>query len=315
VPTTVVTAGDEAVTPTISREGAQLAFILSRGIANIWRVAGPAAKSGPPAKFIASSRQEYDVSFSPDGKRIAFGSSRSGTQELWLCNGDGSEPVQLTSLAASSTGTPRWSPEGKQIAFDSLAEGHSDIFLISAEGGSPRRLTEGPSENEIPSWSRDGKWVYFSSNRNGAWQIWKVSAEGGSPVQVTKQASSGSAAGDAEMDSFESVDGKFLFYRRDDGLWRMPVAGGESIRILENVARGEWRVFGNGICFLDDKTEPPQLKLLDLGSGKTTNFGAVELGPRLPGSVGFDVSPDGQWVLYVRVDASNSDIMLVENFR
>ena len=315
VPATVVTAGDEAVTPTISREGAQLAFILSRGIANIWRVAGPAAKSGPPAKFIASSRQEYDVSFSPDGKRIAFGSSRSGTQELWLSNGDGSEQVQLTSLAASSTGTPRWSPEGKRIAFDSLAEGHSDIFLISAEGGSPRRLTEGPSESEIPSWSRDGKWVYFSSNRNGAWEIWKVSPEGGSPVQVTKQASSGSAGGDADMDSFESADGKFLFYRRDDGLWRMPVPGGESIRILENVARGEWRVFGNGICFLDDETEPPQLKLLDLGSGKTTNFGAVELGPRLPGAVGFDVSPDGQWVLYDRVDASNSDIMLVENFR
>jgi eukaryotic-like serine/threonine-protein kinase len=315
LPVTVVTAGDEAVTPTISREGAQLAFVLSRGIANIWRVAGPTAKPSPPAKFIASSRQEYDVSFSPDGKRIAFGSSRSGTQELWLSNGDGSEQVQLTSLAASSTGTPRWSPDGKRIAFDSLAEGHSDIFLISAEGGSPRRLTEGPSESEIPSWSRDGRWVYFSSNRNGAWEIWKVSPEGGSPVQVTKQASSGSAGGDAEMDSFESADGKFLFYRRDDGLWRMPVPGGESIRILENVARGEWRVFGDGICFLDDRMQPAQLKLLDLGSGKTTNFGAVELGARLPGAVGFDVSPNGQRVLYVRVDASNSDIMLVENFR
>jgi hypothetical protein len=70
-------------------------------------------------------------------------------------------------------------------------------------------------------------------------------------------------------------------------------------------------VFGTGICLFDDKREPPQLRLLDLGSGKTTNFGAVELGPRLPGAVGFDVSPDGQWVLYVRVDASNSDIILL----
>jgi eukaryotic-like serine/threonine-protein kinase len=314
MPATVVSTGDDAVTPTIPREGAQLAFILSRVTANIWRVAGPAAKSRPPAKFIASSRAEYDASFSPDGKRIAFGSSRSGTQELWLCNGDGSEPGQLTSLAASSTGSPRWSPQGKQIAFDSLAEGHSDIFVISAEGASPRRLTEGPSDSEIPSWSHDGKWVYFSSNRNGTWELWKVPPMGGSPVQVTKQDSSESAGGDPGMDSFESVDGKLLFYRRDGGLWKMPAPGGESIRILENVARGQWRVFGNGICFLDDKTQPAQLKLLDLGSGKTTNFGAVELGPLLPGAVGFDVSPDGQWVLYDRVEASNSDIMLVENF-
>jgi eukaryotic-like serine/threonine-protein kinase len=248
MPATVVAAGDDAVTPTIPREGAQLAFVLSRANANIWRAPGPAAKSGPPAKLIASSRQEFDASFSPDGKRIAFGSTRSGTMELWLCNNDGSNPIQLTSLAASSTGTPRWSPDGKQIAFDSEQQGHSDIFLISAEGGSLRRLTEGPSDNDIPSWSRDGKWVYFSSDRSGAWEIWKVSPEGGSPVQVTKQTSSGSVNDEGLMDSFESFDGKFLFYRRDGDVWRMPLQGGESIRVLENVAFSNWRVFGNGIA-------------------------------------------------------------------
>ena len=116
------------------------------------------------------------------------------------------------------------------------------------------------------------------------------------------------------MDSFESVDGKFLFYRRNGSLWRMPVQGGESIRVLEKVAFARWRVFGNGICYLDMKTRPAQLKLLDLGSGRTTSFGTLELGPRLMGTEGFDVSPDGRWVIYARVDASNSDIMLVENF-
>jgi Tol biopolymer transport system component len=232
-----------------------------------------------------------------------------------LCNSDGSNPVQLTSLAASSTGSPRWSPDGKQIAFDSVQQGHSNIFLISTEGGSSRRLTEGPSENEIPSWSRDGNWVYFSSNHSGAWEIWKVSPEGGSPVQVTKQGIRGSGGADAFMDSFESVDGKFLFYRRDDGLWSMPAQGGESIRVLENVVIGGWKVFGNSICFLDENASPAQLKLLDLGSGRTTSFGSVDLGPgQSMGGSGFDVSPDGRWVIYYRGDESNSDIMLVENF-
>ena len=314
VPTTVVAAGDDASSPTMPREGAQLAFLLSRTNTSIWRAPGPTAKSGQPEKLITSSRQEFDASFSPDGKRIAFGSGRSGTPELWLCNGDGSNPVQLTSLAAPSTGTPRWSPDGKQIAFDSVEQGHSDIFLISAEGGSPRRLTEGTSQNDIPSWSRDGKWVYFHSSRSGTGEIWKVSPEGGSPVQVTKQAGSGSMGGEAFMDSFESVDGKFLFYRRDDGLWRMPIQGGESIRILKYVEFAQWRVFGNGICFLDGTTQPAQLKLLDMGSGRTTRFGTASLGPLVPGSVAFDVSPDGRWVLYARVEASNTDIMLVENF-
>jgi hypothetical protein len=61
-------------------------------------------------------------------------------------------------------------------------------------------------------------------------------------------------------------------------------------------------------------TQPAQLKFLDLRSGRTTRFGIVELGPPRAGAVAFDVSPDGQWVLYARVDALNTDIMLLENF-
>jgi len=312
VPSSVISAGDDAAMPTISREGAQLAFVLSRANSNIWRVAGPAAKFSPPSRLIASSRWENDANFSPDGKRIAFSSTRTGTQELWLCSSDGSNAVQLTSLAAPSTDMPRWSPDGKQIAFDSVSEGHSKILLISTEGGSPRQLAEG-TFGEVQSWSHDGKWVYFSSNRSGAWEIWKVSPEGGSPVQVTKQPASRASGGtDLGMNSFESADGKFLFYRRDEGLWRMLVEGGESTRILKNISM-MWRVCGNGICFLDEKENPARLKRVDLRSGRTTSFGSVDLGKE--GSFGtFDVSPDGRWVIYPRVDTFNSDIMLLEDF-
>jgi len=308
----VVGGVDGASAPTIAREGARLAFVLDHVNMNIWRAAGPSARRpGPPAKFIASTRQEVDVSYSPDGKKIVFSSTRSGPGELWLCDSDGSNPVQLTSMANFATGTPRWSPDSKEIAFDSRLEGHSDIFLISTEGGSPRRLTEGPFENDIPSWSRDGKWVYFSSNRSGSWEIWKMSPDGGPPVQVTKLG--GKAVGEEGfMDSFESLDGKFLYYRRDQGIWRIPAQGGESVPILKHVEFAAWRVFGNGIAFLDETTKPAQLKLVDADSGRITKFGAVDLGP--PGSEGFDVSPDGQWVLYDRVDEFDSDIMLVENF-
>jgi len=312
VPSSVISAGDDAAMPTISREGAQLAFVLSRANSNIWRVAGPAAKFSPPSRLIASSRWENDANFSPDGKRIAFSSTRTGTQELWLCSSDGSNAVQLTSLAAPSTDMPRWSPDGKQIAFDSVSEGHSKILLISTEGGSPRQLAEG-TFGEVQRWSHDGKWVYFSSNRSGAWEIWKVSPEGGSPVQVTKQPASRASGGtDLGMNSFESADGKFLFYRRDEGLWRMLVEGGESTRILKNISM-MWRVCGNGICFLDEKENPARLKRVDLRSGRTTSFGSVDLGKE--GSFGtFDVSPDGRWVIYPRVDTFNSDIMLLEDF-
>ena len=91
-------------------------------------------------KLVASSRWDMDGVYSPDGKRIAFGSDRSGTFEIWICNSDGTNQLQLTSLAGADSGTPKWSPEGKTIAFDARVAGHGDIFIISADGGSPRRL-------------------------------------------------------------------------------------------------------------------------------------------------------------------------------
>jgi len=76
-----------------------------------------------------------DQDISSDGQKITFRSNRSGSFEIWTCDSDGSNPIQLTLLGAPNTGTPRWSPDGRQIAFDSRKEGHADIYVINAEGG------------------------------------------------------------------------------------------------------------------------------------------------------------------------------------
>ena len=179
-------AADDARQVTISARGNRLAFLRHKVDTNIWEAPAFAAGHRQPLKLIASTREDASPAFSPDGHRIAFASNRSGRFEIYVCGGDGSNPVQLTSMKAPDTGTPAWSPDGKQIAFDSRLEGHSDIFVINAEGGSPHRLTTEPYDNELPSWSRDGHWIYFTSERPGGNQIWKVQAEGGAAVQVTK---------------------------------------------------------------------------------------------------------------------------------
>ena len=106
--------------------------------------------------------------FSPDGRRIAFVSLRSGTEEIWLCDSDGSRATQLTSLGGSSSiYGPNWSPDRQNIAFTAVQKGaKEDIYSISANGGSPRRLTTNPAEDKLPYWSHDGRWIYFSSTRS-----------------------------------------------------------------------------------------------------------------------------------------------------
>jgi hypothetical protein len=304
-PEPIAVAADDASSPTISLHGNRLGFLHSAVDTNLWKAPLSSANHGKPTTIVASSREENDPSFSPDGQRIAFASDRSGSFELYVCAADGSNPIQLTSMKASATGTPRWSPDGKQIAFDSTLQGHSEIFVISADGGAPRRVTGGPYDNETPNWSHDGHWIYFTSVHPEADQIWKIPAQGGTAVQVISTGG-GSPA--------ESWDGKFLYYgRRDNAVWRRAFADGAEARVIDLLSPvpGDWRLCGKDVCLVDRSAGrfvryDPAAKIkqvipLDVGS-----FAATDLG--------MDVSQDGHWVIYSRADSVKSDIMMVENF-
>ncbi len=128
-------AGGEACCPAISRSGNRLAY--ERGVfdANIWRLSlsGLGAATGPPARFIASTRGDYAPQYSPDGKRIAFESDRSGVYGIWVSDADGSNAVELISRAGASCGTASWSPDGQRIAFNFDAEGNIGYLCHSGE--------------------------------------------------------------------------------------------------------------------------------------------------------------------------------------
>jgi len=304
--------GFNAIYPHISRRGNRLAYVQGSGELNIYRmeVSDTTVSKNPPAKLIASTRNDDAPQISPDGRRVVFTSDRSGKFEIWTCDIDGTNIVQLTSLNKYA-GTPRWSPDGKQIAFDFFEERRGQIYVISAEGGLPRPITTGDFDNVVPSWSRNGKGIYFSSNRTGIYQVWRVSAEGGAAVQVTRQG--GRLA-------FESPDGKYVYYVKsvpNSGIWRMPVEGGEERRILDSFNSeffGDWAVVDDGIYFINvDAEDGVAMDFFDLASRKVRQVAA--LGKLHIGRPSIAVSPDHRQILYAQVDHIGEDIMLVENFR
>jgi Tol biopolymer transport system component len=305
-------ADDRARRVSISRSGSRLAYERELVDLNIWRTAGPNStdRGGLPEKWIASTQQEGEEQFSPDGNRIAFSSNRSGNFEIWICDNQGRNPVQLTSLGGPIAGSPRWSPDSQWIAFDYTKEGNHDIVVINADGGPPRRVTTKTSNNGRPSWSRDGRWIYFGSNQGGMSQVWKIPAQGGAAVQITRSGG---------REAFESADGKFVYYAKSDtpGIWRTLADGGEETRVLDQVVIGQWALTGQGICFID-ATSPagPAIKHYDLATRQQ------RLTHQFPkrtvidgGDTSISVSPDGRWILYTQLDQAGSELMLVENFR
>jgi serine/threonine protein kinase len=317
--------GEDGLMPVVSRpqpdRPPRLVYVRSFSDVNIWRVetsAPGAPASSPPAVFISSTRGEWFPQFSPDGRRIAFTSDRSGEGGVWLADADGSNVVQLAPMGAFATGGTRWSPDGQQIVFHSNREGQGECYVIPAAGGKPRNLTSNPASDAFPSFSRDGKWIYFTSNRTGEFQIWKIPASGGDAVPVTN--SPGYAA-------LESPDGAYLYYvetmDRPSPLWRVPVSGGDPVKVLEGVVLGNFVVREGGIYYIDRPSGQGGVYYLDKPSGET-RLQYFDLATRRSATMArnlgnvdvfLTVSPDGRTILYCRDDRSVDDLMLVENFR
>jgi Tol biopolymer transport system component/DNA-binding winged helix-turn-helix (wHTH) protein len=313
-PERLTTSDRDVYSPTISLHGNRLSYTQSMMDGNIWRIGLQTSKGqeNQPLKLISSTQEDSGPQYSPDGKRIVFASRRSGSFEIWVCESDGFNPRQLTTIGGPLTGTPRWSPDGRQIAFDSWIEGNADIYVISADGGKPRRLTYDSDEDITPSWSRDGRWIYFGCTRSGSMQIWKVPVEGGPTIQLTKQGG---------FEGFESNDGKYFYYakgRAMPGIWRVPVTGGEESPVIEQHRAGLWRYWAitdQGIYLAT--AEVPSHPLIQFFSFVTGKFSSVVKlnAPLFKTDPGLAVSPDGQWLLILQMDESGSDIVMAENFR
>ena len=305
--TSVNVLGDHTA---ISPRGDRLVYADLRHNLNIWRqaVPQPGEMPQPAIKLISSTRVDANPRISPDGKRIAFGSDRTGSFEIWLADIDGSRTVQLTALGSYS-GTPRWSPDSSQIAFDTRVNGNADICVVSADSGRVRQLTREPSDELVPSWSRDGKWIYFISNRSGLDQLWKMPVDGGPAIQITR----GGAA-----DGIESTDGKFVYFARSFGVtsvWRVPSGGGPEQEVFDGLLFPlSFEVSSTGIYYLRAPTAADPSRALvfySFQNRESRRLAAIDKHP----DNGLGVSPDGKWFLFAAAEQISGGLMMIENFR
>jgi Tol biopolymer transport system component len=289
----------------MSHDGRHLAYTQLLFDVNIWSVAGDGSGSAKP--LIDSPFPDSSPRFSPDGRRIAFHSVRSGTHEIWVCDANGANAVQLTDGRGFNVGNPRWSPDGSRIAFEWWPTGNRAIYVAPSGGGKSRRLVPDGFQDGVPAWSHDGRYVYFSSARGGSVQIWKVPAEGGTPERVSL------------ISAFapeESPDGKFLYFLHDEEIWRLPLrdgaVDGPPQTVVSSLMRGDWgnwTATNEGVYYIQrQKSVWGTIVYQDASGGHPRAIYSLTNPPSI-GS-GLTVSPDGKTILFVQVDRNDSSIFV-----
>ena len=186
---------NEVVGITFSPDGNYLYFTThpeASGLSTLYQVA---SLGGAPKKIIVDV--DSPVSFSPDGKRIAFvrEATPAKTSSLMIANADGSDEKALVVVHAPmdfSTSGPAWSPDGKRIAVLKTLKGDFQNYnfeTVSADNGEEKPLgTREWINPNRPGWLPDGSALIFSALADSSSfnaQLWELSYPGGEPRRVT----------------------------------------------------------------------------------------------------------------------------------
>jgi Tol biopolymer transport system component len=304
-PREVLLGAREINDPAISPAGHRLAYTQTPTMSAIWVASLPAGENPHTRPILRSPSREAFPSWSPDGKRIAFVSAESGADEVWVSDADGNNRAQVTALKGPPISRPRWSPDGKTLLFSSPGM-QSGVYTVNADDRlvQPKPMPLGPGVNvRALSWSHDGKSVY------GEWRgaIWKF-VRNGEPKQLTQQIGA--------MDPEESADGKYVYYFFRRSIWRVPSDGGSE---EEAVSPDQWvsslQPAAKGIYYMAwERRRRMAIQFYDFQSQKTTDVLRFENAEIARDST-FDVSPDGKYILYPKIDRTQTDLVLVENFR
>ena len=125
--------------------------------------------------------------YSPDGNRMAFVSTRAGPPQIYVMAADGTDQELLAPFDFGVTGSsngPEWSPDGASVAFHRDVDRRPQIFVMDVASRRARQLTS-TGRNTDPTWAPDGRHLAFVSDRSGRRQLWIIDTETGRVRQLS----------------------------------------------------------------------------------------------------------------------------------
>lgn len=248
-----------------------LAAIIGIAVLFIWP---------PPVPLLPDNRAP---SWSPDGSRIAFSSSRDKNWEIYLVDVRTLEATRVTDNAASDW-NPTWAPGGDLTAFVSNRDAKSstgyDIYSIQPLDKTVTRFTHRPyGWDGDPSWTptpvagEPSDFIVFASDRDGNEEIYRLSLADLAVTRLTYREQT------ADRSPSLSPDGtKIAFQSYVDKNWEifvMDVDGRNVKRLTFNPAHDAlpaWAPNGNKIAFTSDRAGNAEIFAMDVDGTNKKNL-------------------------------------------
>jgi len=209
---------------------------------------------------------------------LVFYSARTGNNEIFLMDPDGTDPVRITTNPSSDV-DPDISTNGREIVFSSNRSGNNDIFVTDRDGIAVTNLTNNPANDGWPRWSPNGHQIAFHSNRDGNFEIYVMNADGSNVTRLTDYPG---------VDQYPdwSPDGKEIVFRRDIDIYAIDLTDGSVRRLTQAPVLNHmpaWSPNGKQLAFMSLREGYCAVFVMNANGSDQTN-----LTPKHPGDLDAD---------------------------
>ena len=126
-------------------------------------------------------------SWSADGRRIFFESTRDGNREIYVVETGGTNATNLSKHSGTDH-NPEASPIEARVAFMTRREtGNAEIYLMNADGSDLFNVTRDAARDSSPTWSPNGEWIAFTrTTANGPMDVFTLKSNGTQVSRLTR---------------------------------------------------------------------------------------------------------------------------------